>query len=105
MAKSSNRLARLRAAAGLSTHALGKLAGVAQPLVWRFEHGTTPKGLVAAYKLAAALGVRVPDIWPELPVVGTRRPTPSPQPRLPGGAKRRTTPRTNAQVSRGKSKR
>ncbi len=62
-----HRLRQLRAARGLTGLALAKLADVPQPQVWRFEHGTTPKGLVAAFKLAAALGVAVTDIWPELP--------------------------------------
>lgn len=61
------RLQRLRQRAGLSQRGLGQAAGVAQPLISRFEDGTTPKGLVAAYKLAAALGCAVTDIWPELP--------------------------------------
>ena len=81
-----SRLTALRQAAGLSTHALGKLAAVPQPMVWRFEHGTTPKGLVAAFKLAAALGVAPQDIWPDLPVVGKARPHPRPQRAGSGGA-------------------
>lgn len=95
----TSRLAALRQAAGYSTHALGKLAGVPQPMVWRFEHGTTPKGLVAAFKLAAALGVAVTDIWPELP-------QPAPQHRPVRPASGRSSSRRPAQKTprRGKTR-
>ncbi len=101
----TSRLAALRQAAGYSTHALGKLAGVPQPMVWRFEHGTTPKGLVAAFKLAAALGVAVTDIWPDLPVVGPPQPTTAPQRRQRNAANSDTRQRTTAKKSPRKSKR
>lgn len=91
-------LAALRKARGLSTYQLAELSGVKQPLISRYEHRTAPKGLKSALAIAAALRVKVLDIWPA--ASPQRRPTPRPSHAAPEGAQRRR----RASKNQGKAK-
>lgn len=59
-------LAAVRKSRGLTQGQLGDLVGLTQPHLCNLEHGVAPKGLLSAYKLAAALRCSVEDIWPGL---------------------------------------
>jgi transcriptional regulator with XRE-family HTH domain len=101
-----SRLKALREAAGYSTRELADAAGIGLVQIWRFEHGTGPKGLKPALALAAALRCKVTDIWPDAkPVVGARRPHPRPQHAQSEGASMGTGGRGRALKSGGKRKR
>jgi transcriptional regulator with XRE-family HTH domain len=93
-------LARLRKARGLSQPKLAALAGISQPVLWRYERGDNePKGLKSALALAAVLRCKVTDIWPHLApqrVPKHRRPH-----RAPTGAGRRRTTLKNQGPAKG----
>jgi transcriptional regulator with XRE-family HTH domain len=94
-----SRLKALREAAGYSTRELADAAGIGLVQIWRFEHGTGPKGLKPALALAAALRCKVTDIWPDAapqPVPKLRRPH-----RAPTGAGRRRTTLKNQGPAKG----
>lgn len=61
-------LATVRRSRGLTQRQLANLVGLTQPSLSHIEHGMAPKGLISAYKLAAALDCDVSDIWPGLGV-------------------------------------
>jgi transcriptional regulator with XRE-family HTH domain len=103
--KPSN-LKALREAAGLSTYALARLSHVKQPQVWRYERMAAPKGLKSVLAIAAALGVSLTAIWPEVaPTTVVGLPTPRPQHRQRRGAALGATGRRETLKSGGKSKR
>jgi transcriptional regulator with XRE-family HTH domain len=58
-------LAALRKARGLTQPQLAELAGISQPVLWRYERGDNEPGLRYALALAAVLKVKVTDIWPD----------------------------------------
>lgn len=62
-------LARARKRAGLTQRALGKLTRIPCSRIGEFELGRYQPRLDDAAKIAAALGCRPVDIWPELAVL------------------------------------
>lgn len=92
-------LAALRKARGLTQPQLARLAGISQPVLWRYERGDNePKGLRSALALAAVLRVKVTTIWPHL------APTTAPQHRRPTAARSGTSRHRPAPRNQGKRK-
>lgn len=58
------RLTRLRTAAGLRPADLARAAGVSRQAVHRWETGAALPSRASVLRLAAALGVRVEDLFP-----------------------------------------